>query len=100
MPPEPGEGQRAAELSCRASAARCRLSRLETAGPTVRTLPAARLMLPAALLRLAAQHCGVFLVAHNPEKRVWGISARGLLACWPLLGSILGCWLSVCFDVY
>ena len=31
-------------------------------GPTFRTLPAGRLMLPAALLRLvAAQHCGFFL---------------------------------------
>ena len=87
-----GEGDR----NCRASAAWLtgwlRLSRSETADRTARTSPAGRLMLPAALLRLAAQHCGFFL---DPTM-IWKGSPGAFPpvgCCWPRLGSItvVGC---------
>ena len=82
--------------NCRASAAWLtgwlRLSRSETADRTARTSPAGRLMLPAALLRLAAQHCGFFL---DPTM-IWKGSPGAFPpvgCCWPRLGSItvVGC---------
>ena len=80
-------------LPVRASCVRCRLSRSETVGRTARSAPDAACC-PAA-------PCGATLwLLLGPT--MWKCSPGAFLpvgCCWPRLGSILGCRLSVCADV-
>ena len=83
----------------RASAARRRLSRSGTADRPSRTAPAGRLMLPAALLRLAAQHSGLFFGPRSGGSRPghfrpWAVAGH----CWGPF-SIVGCRFALlCID--